>query len=416
MSQRSSTDARDTISPIRHNRASPTEEVLSHQLIICGMHRSGTSLVASVLQRAGLDIGRDLSGSGLGNPRGHFEDQDFFRLHEDMLAVAGESCFTVGDEFAPPQGNGFEHRARALTATRKVLPLWGWKDPRTCLFLGFWDSILPEARYLLLYRHPVDVALSLWRRNTDLELRQDPWLAIHAWEVYNRRLLDFHRRHVGRCFLAHVPALITSFGGFLHRLRDKLGLPLHDGYATSVFVPGELTPPVPLNPAWEELIPGPLALYRRLEESADLPAVKATAPGSAQPTRERELLRASETLLYALLEQRAPGGPAPPREQREVYYRLREQEEKNRARIPELEAALSHERRVRSELQAELEEERRRSAALAAALHVEQQRSAAAVAHHAEAIRVLASIEGSHSFAPVRAWWWLRRRLGRQRT
>jgi len=345
--------------------------------------------VASALQRAGLDIGRDLAGPALGNPRGHFEDQDFFRLHEDMLGAAGETCFTAGDDFALPESPELERRARALAAEREALPLWGWKDPRTCLFLELWDRILPDARYLFVYRHPVDVALSLWRRNKDLELRQDPWLAMRAWEVYNRRLLDFRRRHPERCFLAQVPALTADLGGLVRRLGDELGLPLREGSNGrdgspgcdgSVFAPDELMPPTPPSPAWEARIPGALALYRRLEESADLPAREAPAPAAPRPARERELLRASETLFYALLETRGPGGPAPPTELRRAYHDLREQEEKDRARIRELEAALAREQQGR-----------------------------------AMAERVLAEIEGARSFAPVRGWWRLRRRLGKRR-
>lgn len=336
------------------------------------MHRSGTSLVASVLQKAGLHIGRDVDWPGPGNPRGHFEDQDFFWLHEDMLAAAGESPFTAGDDPAPAASAEFERRARALVAARDALPLWGWKEPRTCLFLDFWEPILPQARHLFLYRHPVDVALSLWRRNTDPELRKDPTLAVRAWEVYNRRLLAFRDRHAERVFLAQVPALTADFAELVRRLRVKFGLPLHDGSVGSVFVPAELTPPMPANPAWGELIPGALALYRRLEENADLPSREAPALTSEPPARELELVRASETLLWMLHEKAG---------------------------------LLAGERQRRADLQAELAEE----------LGSERSRASEAEARCAAFAQVLADIESSRSFTPVRAWWWLRRRFNQAR-
>ena len=49
---------------------------------------------------------------------------------------------------------------------RRDIDLWGWKDPRTSLLLTFWDSLLDEARYLFVYRHPVDVLSSLVRRRS----------------------------------------------------------------------------------------------------------------------------------------------------------------------------------------------------------------------------------------------------------
>jgi hypothetical protein len=332
------------------------------------MHRSGTSLVTSVLQNAGLYIGSDISGSGHGNLRGHFEDRDFYRLHENMFAAAGETCFSAGDDFAPPATSDFLCRARALVTDREEHPLWGWKDPRTCLFLEFWHPLLPDARYLFLYRHPVDVALSLWRRNNDLELWQNPWMAVRAWEVYNRRLLDFRKRYPGRTFLAQIPAATTDFSDLVRCLRVQLEVPLHDACAASLFVPEELAPLTPAEPSeWEKLIPSALALYRQLEESADLPARERN--GKERPDRERDLLQTSESLLRALLERS-----------------LRND-------------ALSVRLQV---LEAELEKERLRTAELRASLLSERQ--------------VLADIHSSRSFAPVRAWWWLRRRLNGQGT
>lgn len=38
---------------------------------------------------------------------------------------------------------------------------WGWKDPRNCLTLPFWQQLLPDMRYIVCLRNPVDVAHSL---------------------------------------------------------------------------------------------------------------------------------------------------------------------------------------------------------------------------------------------------------------
>lgn len=45
-------------------------------IVVAGMHRSGTSLVASLCADAGVDMGARLLGPGPGNPRGHYEDLD----------------------------------------------------------------------------------------------------------------------------------------------------------------------------------------------------------------------------------------------------------------------------------------------------------------------------------------------------
>jgi hypothetical protein len=338
------------------------------------MHRSGTSLVASVLRAAGMDIGRadvdPIAGPVAGQPRGHFEDRDVHRLHEAILAAAGHTCFTADEaavERVPP---AFEEQARAFVAARADRPFWGWKDPRTCLFLDLWERHLPRARHLFLYRHPVDVALSLWRRNTEAELREDAWLAFRAWELSNRRLLAFRDRHPERCFVAYAPMVAADLAGFLERLAARLDLPLRPlgtGDLSALYDPEELVPSCrPARPVWEVLVPEALALYDRLEGIADLSSAgEPTGTAPAEPGRRRSSLQASETLLYALL-------------------------------------AVS--RRDDIDLRRELARLRLEQAEL-------RQRLAAA---EGEA-RILREIEGSRSFALVRSWWRLRRRLGGQR-
>ncbi len=386
---------------------------MSYPLVICGMHRSGTSLVASVLQKAGLAIGCEAPAPGLGNPRGHFEDPDFLELHEEMLAAEGESCFSIGENFVPPVDGKFARRAEELVAERRALPLWGWKDPRTCLFLDFWETILPEARYLFLYRRPIDVALSLWRRNGDLELREDPWRTIRSWEAYNRRLLEFRDRHPERCFLAQVPALSADLGGLVHRLREELQLPLDAVALAEVYAPEELTPQAPSNSAWESLIPEALDLYRRLDRSANLAEQKPPEAGAEIPpptARDLALLRASETLLYVLLEKCDREGTAatPTLEQRKAYHRIRMEDEAAVA----LEFTLETGPPQVGELTAALLRERERIKELIEHLIEERERCAAAEERAAELGRTIYGIERSWSFAPIRAWWWLRSRGG----
>lgn len=415
------------------------------QLVVAGMHRSGTSLVTSVLQRAGLDVGID-QGAGVGNPRGHFEDRDFFRLHEELLAAKGHTCFTAEGDLLPAPGTELAERARELVARRAPLPLWGWKDPRTCLFLDLWQPLLPEAAYLFLYRHPLDVALSLWRRNSDVDLQRDPLLAIRAWQLYNERLLAFRERHRERCFLAQVPAATRDLDALVERLAQRFRLPLRPGGLAILFDEPSLAPRLgPLDALAERLFPEAIALYRRLEEAADLPGAAPSAAGererpAAPPAAaERGLAVALESLLVALLERRHRTAAEADlvRQRDELRGRLDDEERERQV----LAAALAAERQAADELRCqrtalsgeldqqrrEVDELRRVRAALSAAL--DQQRRAAdelrgerdllaAAAAQADAVcrelaATLAAIEGARSFAPVRGWWRLRRRLRR---
>src|SRR4051794_38747985 len=151
------------------------------------MHRSGTSLVASWLQSAGLRVHhRDLMGPAVGNERGHFEDLDFVALHNDLLLRRRPDSF--GWQLRDQRPVSFDatarREARALIATRSArYPLWGWKDPPSTLFLADWADMLPALRVVLLWRPAAAVVDSLLRRSRHAApgSRIDADTAVRTW-------------------------------------------------------------------------------------------------------------------------------------------------------------------------------------------------------------------------------------------
>jgi O-antigen biosynthesis protein len=190
-------------------------------LVITGMHRSGTSLAAAVLQSAGLHIGDCLLGPRHGNLAGHFEDLDFVGFHQDVLAAAGES--TEGWTLRSDVMISSEHAvfAKALVegkASHGVL--WGWKDPRTTLFLSFWARLLPNAAFLLLFRPPWAVIDSLYRRG-DFEFLWKPARAVELWIHYNRLMLDFVEANSQRCLLISIDGLLDDTQLCVGAVRER---------------------------------------------------------------------------------------------------------------------------------------------------------------------------------------------------
>ena len=119
---------------------------MSRVLVVTGMHRSGTSLVANYLERCGLDMGEELLPADVGNPLGYYEDVHIHDLHRELLWKAGVAdAFTVTDADVPvPVDEVFRERAREIVAKRADKPQWGWKEPRTALFLDLWADVLPD--------------------------------------------------------------------------------------------------------------------------------------------------------------------------------------------------------------------------------------------------------------------------------
>ncbi|HEY9421102.1 MAG TPA: sulfotransferase family protein, partial [Thermoanaerobaculia bacterium] len=201
-------------------------------VVVAGMHRSGTSLVASMVSALGMDMGTDLLAADRNNARGYFEDLRFLDLNRRMLLEATRPDdsghpdwgWTESERLDRDRLGDFLEPARALVAERESAGgLWGWKDPRTTLLLDFWDPLLADPVYLLVYRFPWEVADSMQRLGAEVFLRR-PDYAWRIWTFYNRSLLDFHRRHRDRSVLVSTDALRRQPGRLPELLRERLGL------------------------------------------------------------------------------------------------------------------------------------------------------------------------------------------------
>ncbi|TAK39183.1 MAG: glycosyltransferase [Lysobacteraceae bacterium] len=147
---------------------------MSSGLLVLGMHRSGTSALARVLQLCGADIGSRILGESAGNEGGHWEDAFAVELHERLLASRGtrwdEALGLPADWHADAAaGQARRDIGAYLSGNRARHPLWAVKDPRLSLFADLWiDAARDEGQSLgavLVLRHPLEVAKSLAARD-----------------------------------------------------------------------------------------------------------------------------------------------------------------------------------------------------------------------------------------------------------
>lgn len=193
-------------------------------LIVTGMHRSGTSLVAALLQSMGLDIGHNLLEANYSNPKGFFENTDFLNFHELILSSLGINPigWTVQDKIVVPEG--YIGKARQLVENNaSATKAWGWKEPRTTLFLNFWSHLLPDARFLLIYRNPWEVLDSLYRRGDDV-FYKSPEFALEVWIAYNEKILEFCSQNPEKCLLVNINSVTSNPKSLLIRIQEKFGI------------------------------------------------------------------------------------------------------------------------------------------------------------------------------------------------
>lgn len=55
-------------------------------IVVAGMHRSGTSMMAGLLARLGVQMGQTLIEPDPHNPLGYFEDADIVGFHQQAFA------------------------------------------------------------------------------------------------------------------------------------------------------------------------------------------------------------------------------------------------------------------------------------------------------------------------------------------
>lgn len=133
-------------------------------LIVTGMHRSGTSMIAGVLQLCGAHLGNNLLSGKRDNPNGHFEDKDFVRLNDVILKWNG------GTWDNPPKKVPIPKDLSTLKTWANGWPDNGvvlWKDPRAVYTIPVWEAALRPAplRVLIVARRTPAVIESLMKRN-----------------------------------------------------------------------------------------------------------------------------------------------------------------------------------------------------------------------------------------------------------
>jgi hypothetical protein len=202
------------------------------------MHRSGTSLLARFVHNSGIDLGDKLLGAKKSNIYGHYEDVEILEFHRDVLERQLGHQMWVRE--TPRWTDADRDRALALISARQHKPYWGWKDPRTCLFLDFWAALLPGTYYLFVVRHPDLVLNSLSRRNNTRVYQF--WIHnvfMRAWLFYDQECFRFYLDHRSHCILLILDHVLMQPEKAVSTLSERLGFQFdaatfRDSYDASV--------------------------------------------------------------------------------------------------------------------------------------------------------------------------------------
>jgi hypothetical protein len=268
---------------------------MSKNVVVIGMHRSGTSALTNAIRLLGCSIGDtgDFTSPKRWNPQGNWEHQRLIERNELILELHG------GTWFAPPRlpddwagrrkARAMLPRLRSEFAEIYTKEGWVWKDPRACLTLPVWMEAWGSTPVAVMaFRHPLAVAQSLAARN-GFSLRH----GLALWEIYNSQAL-WNLREVPTMVHRYERALDDP-AGFVAELGEglaKQGISLEGSISDAA---AALKPSLRRNLADDDDLGSLTASQRRLWE-----LLNTLAEGGSWPVEEKLTSRslATRALLF----------------------------------------------------------------------------------------------------------------------
>lgn len=192
------------------------------QIIVLGMHRSGTSALTRLINLMGAYVGPEslLGAPAYDNEKGFWERRDVKELNETILRDCGADWDDPGSQDWSARLREGIATARWAGAIRQVVQgldghrPWVMKEPRLCLTLPAWRPHLERPVCVIVHRSPVEVARSLKARNGMPLI-----MGVAIWEAYALAALQAS---------SGLPRLVVRYADLMAQPLDALSS-LHAG-------------------------------------------------------------------------------------------------------------------------------------------------------------------------------------------
>lgn len=165
------------------------------QIIVLGMHRSGTSAVARLLNMMGAyfsppDVAMQPDNA---NSKGYWEREDIRQINDQILDKLGMTWEKIAkfdnSLLASEDFSDLQLEMRKVVYNLDAHRPWMAKDPRFCLTLPLWLPLLEIPICIYIHRDPIQIAQSLQtRNNSSLQLGLALWEkhTIHALQTMHK--------------------------------------------------------------------------------------------------------------------------------------------------------------------------------------------------------------------------------------
>lgn len=194
-----------------------------------GAGRSGTSMVAGLLAKAGYFMGQDLFPGRDSNPKGFFEAPEINGINEELIQQSGTMDEALPrrwfSAYHPKGGQRWLARLTPGARIHSTPPLnhrmaclvnqapFCFKDPRFCYTLPAWRPHLKDTVFICVFRDPVSTVNSIMKECAAMEYLHDLNMtfetALDVWKLMYQHVLATHRQS-GDWLFIHYEQVISG--------------------------------------------------------------------------------------------------------------------------------------------------------------------------------------------------------------
>ena len=193
-------------------------------VVILTSGRTGSSAVAGVFYHLGVDMGKWRIKDNnwrlkTFNPRGQFEDSLFTGFSRDYLSARGGGWTKPWvEKLNQPTESELERFEQIVEGRSKKSSLWGWKNPRTVLYIESFIHLLPNPIFIHSARGRDATIASIQRRHPRISWKK----CEKIYDFYIARINEFKSRH--KLLTIRYETLTEKPEMMVARLAKKVGV------------------------------------------------------------------------------------------------------------------------------------------------------------------------------------------------
>lgn len=201
-------------------------------VLVCGMHRSGTSALARVCNLLGGALPQPLVEPAVGNELGHWEPAEVVAMNDRALLSAGGDVNSVyptdPDWLRSQSAKAFVGDVEAYVRRLRGPQTWFIKDPRISVLAGLWregvENSGAKPRFIIAFRNPWEVAASLSARQLH-HFPDEVWPLERGLALWLKYTLEAEKASRGspRSFVSYE-GFLGDWRGEVRRIYDQAGL------------------------------------------------------------------------------------------------------------------------------------------------------------------------------------------------